>query len=157
MADLSISLICLFHYLTSTLPLSLTTSPILPFLCCRLSEVARLSLVCFSQPCSSTGESASLPPAPLSACAPPLPRIGNICRNGLNFVRIDQSADNDHRRNSQKPSDELVRNFKDNFPQLNPGRIVTTASAEASTSLADALDSSVNSRYGLPISYRRCS
>jgi hypothetical protein len=62
----------------------------------------------------------------------------------------ETTADDFHRRNSQKPSDELVRNFKDNFPQLNVGSIGTTASAEGSTSLADALEDSVTSRYGQP-------
>ena len=51
------------------------------------------------------------------------------------------------RRNSQKPSDEFYKNFKASFPNLSPGEIGTTAPAPGATSLAEALDISVNQRY----------
>ncbi|KAF2769398.1 hypothetical protein EJ03DRAFT_343413 [Teratosphaeria nubilosa] len=45
------------------------------------------------------------------------------------------------RRQSQKPSDELYRNFKANFPRLSQTAVGTTApSAHGASSLAEALD-----------------
>lgn len=58
------------------------------------------------------------------------------------------------RRTSQKPSDELYKDFKASFPQFNPGTVTTSAATHAATSLAEALDISVNQRYALYLTYK---
>ncbi len=51
------------------------------------------------------------------------------------------------RRNSQKPSDDLYKTFKDSFPHLNPSIVATSGPDVESTLLTDALDISGHSQY----------
>lgn len=55
-------------------------------------------------------------------------------------------ADTARRRTSQKPTDELYRNFRETFPQLNPGGTASDAPAPVSATLAEALDIGDHSR-----------
>lgn len=80
------------------------------------------------------------------------PRSGSALRNAGTLMRAhtlltDVSA---IRRTSQKPSDELYRNFKANFPELSGAHDSPTSSAPAhaqpTTSLAEALDIPLNPR-----------
>jgi len=54
------------------------------------------------------------------------------------------------RTNSQKPSDELYANFRASFPQLGSSVKTSAGPSHAQTSLTDALDVAVTSRYVLP-------
>lgn len=99
------------------------------------------------QSCSDTGESLSLLAAP-----PDRRKASAAKRRHLRVARRSTvgegtRADAFDRRTSQKPTDELYKNFKASFPQFNQGAIGTTAPTQIATSLADALDVSVNQRY----------
>lgn len=50
-------------------------------------------------------------------------------------------------RSSNKPTEELYRNFKANFPELSRPVIGSTAPAHGTHTLADALDIPLNPRY----------
>jgi len=58
-------------------------------------------------------------------------------------------------RSSNKPSEELYRNFKANFPELARPVVGSTAPAHGAPSLADALDIPLNPRYAVPAALRR--
>ena len=54
------------------------------------------------------------------------------------------------RTNSQKPTDELYANFRASFPQLGSSVKTSAGPSQVQTSLTDALDVAVTSRYVLP-------
>lgn len=73
------------------------------------------------------------------------PRL-DFPRRAAHFARVETDSDLPHRQ-SQKPGDDLYKNFKANFPHLVQAGVGTSASVEAATSLAEALDGSLGSRY----------
>lgn len=68
-----------------------------------------------------------------AACASPLGIVG------------DAQANKIHRRASQKPTSDLLNDFKANFPRFS-SQVVGTSAADSGL-VADALDVSVNPRY----------
>lgn len=57
----------------------------------------------------------------------------------------DAQANNHRRRASQHITNDLLDNFKANFPKNNP-HAIGTAAAESDSLISDALDVSVNPR-----------
>jgi len=72
-------------------------------------------------------------------------RIGLRAAQHFGIVEI-QMLITINNRQSQKPSDELYKNFKANFPQFGQSVADGNAPAHGATSLTDALDIPVNTR-----------